>query len=103
MKRGAREHHQFPVTRGQHAGCPEDQPRYRVRLHPLWSIATSVRPVTEPSGKEVCMTGAEKTPRRGFLARALAVSAAAAFPGGMTSTAFAQQAGPDDWIKEVKG
>ncbi|HWW88428.1 MAG TPA: hypothetical protein VNZ26_32760 [Vicinamibacterales bacterium] len=51
------------------------------------------------------MHGSEKTPRRGFLARAFAVTAAASFPGTLVSTVSAQgqTSGPDDWIKEVKG
>lgn len=44
----------------------------------------------------------ERTPRRGFLGRALIAAAAGMLPGG-TRTLSAQQAGPDDWIKDVKG
>ena len=49
------------------------------------------------------MIGADRTPRRGFLGRALAVVAAATLPGEAARTVSAQQAGADDWIKEVKG
>lgn len=45
----------------------------------------------------------EQTPRRGFLGRMFAAAAAAALPLGTTRTIGAQTAGPDDWIKEVKG
>lgn len=45
----------------------------------------------------------EQTPRRGFLGRMFAAAAAAALPLGSTRSIEAQTAGPDDWIKEVKG
>jgi len=48
------------------------------------------------------MTLIEKTHRRGFLGR-LAAAAAALSVGGGAEVAQAQQAGPDDWIKGVKG
>jgi len=48
------------------------------------------------------MNPAEKTYRRGFLGRVFGAMAAASLPFG-TREAAAQMAGPDDWIKEVKG
>ena len=46
----------------------------------------------------------ERTPRRGFIGRIVGAAAAAGLPLTKLSTvAQAQQAGPDDWIKEVKG
>jgi intracellular sulfur oxidation DsrE/DsrF family protein len=41
--------------------------------------------------------------RRGFLGRILAAGAAAVLPTGVATRAAAQESGPDDWIKEVKG
>jgi hypothetical protein len=49
------------------------------------------------------MNSAEKTYRRGFLGRMLGAVAAASLPFGGTRNVEAQMAGPDDWIKEVKG
>jgi hypothetical protein len=49
------------------------------------------------------MYDAEKTPRRGFLGRVIAAAAAASLPLSGTRAAAAQEAGPDDWLKEVKG
>jgi intracellular sulfur oxidation DsrE/DsrF family protein len=45
----------------------------------------------------------EPTHRRGFLGRMVAAAAAASLPMGIARTAAGQTAGPDDWIKEVKG
>ena len=51
------------------------------------------------------MNAAEMTPRRGFLGRMVGVAAAAAagLPVIGTRAAVAQESGPDDWLKEVKG
>ena len=45
----------------------------------------------------------EQTPRRTFLARLLGAAAAAGLPISGSRTVAAQEAGPDDWLKEVKG
>jgi intracellular sulfur oxidation DsrE/DsrF family protein len=45
----------------------------------------------------------DTTPRRGFLARALAAAAAGASMTALGSTAAAAQGGDTDWIKEVPG
>lgn len=50
------------------------------------------------------MSAFDTTPRRGFLGRLMgAAAAAAALPFAGTTPAEARQAGPDDWINEVKG
>jgi intracellular sulfur oxidation DsrE/DsrF family protein len=55
--------------------------------------------------KEVGVTSATQTHRRGFLGGIVGAFAAAAasFPVIGTREAAAQEHGPDDWIKEVKG
>jgi intracellular sulfur oxidation DsrE/DsrF family protein len=45
----------------------------------------------------------DKTHRRGFLGRVFSAAAAAGVSFGGASTAFAQEGGADDWLKEVKG
>jgi intracellular sulfur oxidation DsrE/DsrF family protein len=49
------------------------------------------------------MTTIDKTHRRGFLGRVLSAAAAAGVSFGGGATAFAQEGGADDWLKEVKG
>jgi intracellular sulfur oxidation DsrE/DsrF family protein len=49
------------------------------------------------------MNAADTTHRRGFLGRVFGAAAAAGVSIVGGGTAAAQQAGPDDWIKEVKG
>jgi intracellular sulfur oxidation DsrE/DsrF family protein len=49
------------------------------------------------------MTSETQTARRGFLGRILGAIAAASLPIVGTRVVEAQEAGPDDWIKEVKG
>lgn len=49
------------------------------------------------------MNSAEQTHRRGFLSRVFGAAAAASFQVAGVRTAGAQEPGPDDWIKEVKG
>ncbi len=49
------------------------------------------------------MNTIDKTHRRGFLGRVLSAAAAAGVSFGGGTTAFAQQGGADDWLKEVKG
>jgi intracellular sulfur oxidation DsrE/DsrF family protein len=49
------------------------------------------------------MESGEATPRRSFLGRIVAAAAAASLPLGLPRIAAAQTAGPDDWMKEVKG
>ena len=50
------------------------------------------------------MNSAEKTPRRGFLGRMFGAAAAAlSLPIAGAGSAAAQESGPDDWLKEVKG
>jgi intracellular sulfur oxidation DsrE/DsrF family protein len=53
-------------------------------------------------GKETNMNPAEKTQRRTFIGRVLG-AAAAGFSVAATRAAGAQESGPDEWIKEVKG
>jgi intracellular sulfur oxidation DsrE/DsrF family protein len=48
------------------------------------------------------MNRADETPRRGFLGRLLGAFAVASLPPA-AHVAAAQESGPDDWIKEVKG
>src|SRR5262245_57936012 len=48
------------------------------------------------------MNRAEETPRRSFLGRLFGAVAVASLPA-TAREAVAQEAGPDDWIKEVKG
>lgn len=43
------------------------------------------------------------TPRRGFLGRMFGAAAAASFPLAITRSAAAQEASPDDWMRDVKG
>lgn len=43
------------------------------------------------------------TERRGFLGRMFGAAAAASFPLAITRADAAQEASPDDWIKDVKG
>ena len=45
----------------------------------------------------------DKTHRRGFLGRVLSAAAAAGVSAAGARTAFAQEGGADDWLKEVKG
>jgi hypothetical protein len=61
-----------------------------------------MRPVPILGQKENFMTLIATTHRRGFLGR-LAGAAAALTVSGSAEFAQAQQAGPDDWIKGVKG
>ncbi|MBI3401856.1 MAG: hypothetical protein HY048_10590 [Acidobacteria bacterium] len=49
------------------------------------------------------MQSGEPTHRRSFLGRMIAAAAAASLPLGLPRVAVAQMAGPDDWMKEVKG
>jgi intracellular sulfur oxidation DsrE/DsrF family protein len=49
------------------------------------------------------MSAAEKTRRRGFLGRVFGAAAAAGFSTIGVRTAAAQESGPDDWIREVRG
>jgi intracellular sulfur oxidation DsrE/DsrF family protein len=49
------------------------------------------------------MSSAAQTHRRRFLSRVFGAAAAASFPLAGVRTAAAQESGPDDWIKEVKG
>src|SRR5262245_49591363 len=49
------------------------------------------------------MSRADETPRRGFLGRLLGAFAVASLPAGARVAAAAQESGPDDWIREVKG
>ena len=49
------------------------------------------------------MNSALKTDRRDFLGRVLGAAAAASLPIAGTSIVAAQEPGPDDWIREVKG
>ena len=49
------------------------------------------------------MSTAEKSPRRSFLGRVFGAVAASSFSFAGVREAAAQEAGPDDWLKEVKG
>lgn len=50
------------------------------------------------------MYSTSTTPRRGFLGRLFGAAAAASLPmSGVRAASAAQAAGPDDWMKEVKG
>jgi hypothetical protein len=49
------------------------------------------------------MNPAEQSHRRSFLGRMFGAVVAASLPSVGTRTAAAQESGPDDWIKEVKG
>lgn len=50
------------------------------------------------------MVSSDKTPRRGFLGRVFGAAAALSLPiPGLRAEQAAPAAGPDDWLKEVKG
>jgi intracellular sulfur oxidation DsrE/DsrF family protein len=49
------------------------------------------------------MNGTDNTHRRSFLVQAFGAAAAAGLPLVGVRSAAAQESGPDDWIKEVKG
>ena len=49
------------------------------------------------------MKSEPKTHRRSFLGRMFGAAAAAGLSMAGTAAAAAQESGPDDWIKEVKG
>src|SRR5882672_3817975 len=53
--------------------------------------------------KEMDVSSESKTHRRSFLGRIVGAAAAASLPIVGTRGLAAQESGPDDWIKEVKG
>src|SRR5207244_12517066 len=58
---------------------------------------------TPPSAMEIRMSTAEKSLRRSFLSRVFGAVAASSFSFAGVREAAAQEAGPDSWLKEVKG